>query len=66
MEKNLKDKLAALELDPNKNYHIGSGQSSDSLALGNKNGILDAQFEFASNNPNIILEFKTKSKNVTK
>ena len=64
VEKNLKDKLAALELDPNKNYHIGSGQSSDSLALGNKNGILDAQLEFASNNPNIILEFKTKSKNV--
>ena len=64
VEKNLKDKLLALELDPNKNYHIGSGQSSDSLALGNKNGILDAQLEFASNNPNIILEFKTKSKNV--
>ncbi len=64
VEKNLKDKLAAIELDPNKNYHIGSGQSSDSLALGNKNGILDSQLEFASNNPNIILEFKTKSKNV--
>ena len=64
VEKNLKDKLAAIELDPNKNYHIGSGQSSDSLALGNKNGILDAQLEFASNNPNIILEFKTKSKNI--
>jgi len=64
VEKNLKDKLAAIELDPNKNYHIGSGQSSDSLALGNKNGILDAQLEFASNNTNIILEFKTKSKNI--
>jgi spore photoproduct lyase len=64
VEDNLADKLAAIELDPNKNYHIGSGQSSDSLALGNKNGILDAQLEFARNNPNIILEFKTKSKNV--
>ena len=64
VEKNLNDKLAAIELDPNKNYHIGSGQSSDSLALGNKNGILDAQLDFASNNPNIILEFKTKSKNI--
>ena len=64
VEKNLNDKLAAIELDPNKNYHIGSGQSSDSLALGNKNGILDAQLEFASNNTNIILEFKTKSKNI--
>ncbi|MFL3027152.1 MAG: SPL family radical SAM protein [Candidatus Neomarinimicrobiota bacterium] len=64
VEKNLKEKLAAIDLDPSKNYHIGSGQSSDSLALGNKNGILDAQLEFASNNPNIILEFKTKSKNI--
>ena len=43
VEKNLADKLAAIDLDPNKNYHIGSGQSSDSLSLGNKNGILDAQ-----------------------
>ena len=64
IEKNLKDKLAEIDLDPNKNYHIGSGQSSDSLSLGNKNGILDAQLEFATNNPNIILEFKTKSKNI--
>jgi len=32
--------------------------------LGNKNGILDAQLDFARNNPNIILEFKTKSKNI--
>ena len=64
VEDNLADKLAAIELDPNKNYHIGSGQSSDSLALGNKNGILDAQLDFARNNPNIILEFKTKSKNI--
>jgi len=64
VEKNLQEKLAAIYLDPNKNYHIGSGQSSDSLSLGNKNGILDAQLEFASKNPNIILEFKTKSKNV--
>lgn len=64
VEKNLSDKLAAIDLDPNKNYHIGSGQSSDSLSLGNKNGILDAQLEFATNNPNIILEFKTKSKNI--
>ena len=64
VEKNLQEKLAAIDLDPNKNYHIGSGQSSDSLALGNKNGILDTQLEFASKNPNIILEFKTKSKNV--
>ncbi|MCH8068649.1 MAG: hypothetical protein IID16_05170 [Candidatus Marinimicrobia bacterium] len=60
----LSEKLDNIVLNPNKRYHIGSGQSSDSLALGNRNGILDAQMEFAMKNPNVILEFKTKSKNV--
>ena len=46
------------------NYHIGSGQSSDSLAIGNREGVLDAQLEFARKNSNIILEFKTKSSNI--
>ena len=32
--------------------------------FGNREGILDALFEFASNNPNVILEFKTKSDNI--
>jgi spore photoproduct lyase len=64
IESNLAEKLKNLELDPNKNYHIGSGQSSDSLAMGNRNGVLDAQLDFARNNPNIILEFKTKTKNI--
>ncbi len=64
IEINLADKLGKIELDPSQNYHIGSGQSSDSLAMGNKNGILDAQLDFARNNPNIILEFKTKTKNI--
>ena len=40
VETNLADKLNELELDPKKNYHIGSGQSSDSLALGNRAGRL--------------------------
>ena len=31
---------------------------------GNKEGILDALFEFARKNPNVILEFKTKSNNI--
>lgn len=61
---NLSERLEGIRLDPEKNYHIGSGQSSDSLLLGNRNGILDAQFEFARMNPNVILELKTKSKNV--
>ena len=64
VEKNLSEKLKAIPLNPDKNYHIGSGQSSDSLAIGNRNGVLDAQLDFARNNSNIILEFKTKSKNI--
>ena len=62
---NLHEKLQSVVLDPQKRYHIGSGQSSDSLILGNKNGVLDAQFNFARNNPNVALELKTKSKNIT-
>jgi DNA repair photolyase len=59
--KNLKDKLKKLELDPDKIYHIGTGQSSDSLMWGNKDGILDNIFQFADNNRNVVLELKTKS-----
>jgi len=58
------DKLKNLNLDPNKTYHIGTGQSSDSLMWGNKEGLLDTLFEFARNNPNVLLEFKTKSKKI--
>ena len=57
-------KLRKLKLDPNKSYHIGTGQSSDSLMWGNKEGVLDALFEFARLNSNVILEFKTKSNNI--
>ncbi len=57
-------KLDAIELDPNKHYHIGTGQSSDAMMWGNTNGILDDLFRFARKWPNVILEFKTKSKNV--
>ena len=64
VDKNLAEKLAKIPLDPNKKYHIGSGQSSDSLAIGNREGVLDAQLNFARNNSNIILEFKTKSDNI--
>ncbi len=58
------DKLKNLNLERNKTYHIGTGQSSDSLMWGNREGILDALFEFARENPNVILEFKTKSDNI--
>ncbi|MEA3513831.1 MAG: hypothetical protein U9R37_09540 [Campylobacterota bacterium] len=63
-DKDFKEKLENLELDPNETYHIGTGQSSDSLMWGNRDGILDALFEFAKKNQNVILEFKTKSDNV--
>ena len=58
------EKLASLEIDPQKIYHIGTGQSSDSLMWGNQAGILDALLEFAQRHPNVILELKTKSKNI--
>ncbi len=63
-DKDFKTKLENLELDPNQTYHIGTGQSSDSLMWGNQDGILDALFTFAIKNPNVILEFKTKSDNI--
>ncbi|MET0106937.1 MAG: spore photoproduct lyase family protein [Sedimenticola sp.] len=58
------DKLASLDIDPEQTYHIGTGQSSDSLMWGNSNGVLQAQLEFARRHPNVILEFKTKSANI--
>ncbi len=57
-------KLEQLQLDPDRVYHIGTGQSSDSLMWGNSHGVLDALLDFARRNPNVILEFKTKSANV--
>jgi len=59
-----KDKLLNLNLDKNKTYHIGTGQASDSLMFGNREGVLESLFMFARNNPNVILEFKTKSDNI--
>ncbi len=63
-DSSFKDKLLNLELDPNKTYHIGTGQASDSLMFGNREGVLDALCAFAFANPNVILEFKTKSDNI--
>ena len=64
IDKDFKQKLENLELDSNRIYHIGTGQSSDSLMWGNRDGILDALFEFARKYPKVILEFKTKSSNI--
>ena len=65
LEKDLKLKLEQLskELDPDKIHHIGTGRSSDSLMWGNTNGMLDNLNFFACQNPNVVLELKTKSKN---
>lgn len=60
----LAEKLKNLKLDPNEIYHIGTGQSSDSLMWGNHEGLLDSLVEFAKNNPNVILELKSKSANI--
>ena len=59
------DKLKRLELDPDRSYHIGTGQSSDSLMWGNSHGVLDAVLDFAAENHNVLLELKTKSANVS-
>lgn len=64
IDTNLSAKLQNIRLNPTRKYHICSGQSSDSLLLENRAHILDAQLAFARRNPNIFLEFKTKSKNV--
>ncbi|OFZ81119.1 MAG: hypothetical protein A2583_11665 [Bdellovibrionales bacterium RIFOXYD1_FULL_53_11] len=61
IEKNLRQKLDALALDPDAVHHIGTGQSSDSLMLENRFGELEALVDFARKNPNVILELKTKS-----
>ncbi|MCP4187559.1 MAG: DNA photolyase [Gammaproteobacteria bacterium] len=58
-------KLSKLTLDPEQIYHIGTGQSSDSLMWGNSHGVQDALIDFARANPNVILELKTKSANVS-
>ncbi len=64
-DKDFRRKLESIEIDPNQYYHIGTGQSSDSLMWGNREGVLDALVEFAQKYPNVILEFKTKSNNIS-
>ena len=63
---NLEEKLRRLEkeLDPREVYHIGTGQSSDSLLWGNRGDLLASLWSLARRNPNVILELKTKSDNI--
>ncbi|MDC7222979.1 MAG: radical SAM protein [Spirochaetales bacterium] len=68
---NLREKLEALEkdLDRDRLYHIGTGQSSDSLMWGNRRsdsgeGLLEELVRFARRNGQVILEMKSKSDNL--
>jgi spore photoproduct lyase len=61
----LHEKLEKIQLDPDEFYHIGTGQASDSLMWGNRFGILDDLVAFAKKHPNVMLEFKTKSDNIS-
>lgn len=58
------ERLRKLQLDPDRDYHIGTGQSSDSLMWGNAHGMLDALIDFAWRHPRVIVELKTKSTRV--
>jgi len=60
----LKKKLDRIAIEADRFYHFGTGQSSDALVWGNREGILDHLTAFAAKHPNILLEFKTKSDNI--
>ena len=65
VDRDLGRKLREIELDSRRFYHIGTGQSSDSLVWGNRAGMLDELCRFAGEHPNVLLELKTKSANVS-
>jgi spore photoproduct lyase len=64
IEKDVQQKLMQIPIEKDRFYHFGTGQSSDSLAWGNRDGIIEAHCAFARQHPNILMEFKTKSKNI--
>lgn len=57
-------KLEQLELDPQKWYHIGTGQASDSLLWAEDLGVLRPLLDFAARHPRVILELKSKAADV--
>ena len=57
---NLREKLEAMEIGDDV-WHIGTGQASDSLLLGDDYGTLSALASFADKHPNIVLEMKSKA-----
>ncbi len=58
--KDLRDRLLSMEIDPSV-WHIGTGQASDSLLLGDDKGTLSALTAFAEAHPDVIIELKSKS-----
>jgi len=62
----LDEKLSKIaeDLDPGRFRHIGTGQSSDALVWGDAHGMLDSLIGFARDNPQVLLELKTKSDRV--
>lgn len=42
-------------------WHIGTGQASDSLILGDEYGTLSSLKTFAERNPNVVIELKSKA-----
>lgn len=58
---NLEEKLNNLEISEEV-WHIGTGQASDSLLLGDDYGTLSALASFADKHPDVVIELKSKSK----
>ena len=56
----LENRLLNLEV-PEGVWHIGTGQASDSLLLGDDYGTLSALSAFAEKHPDIMIELKSKS-----
>jgi spore photoproduct lyase len=57
-------KLARIEIEPDRLYHFGTGQASDSLVWGDRHGVLSDLMSFSRAHPNVLLELKTKSSNI--
>ena len=57
---NLREKLDALHIDDSV-WHIGTGQASDSLFLGDDHGTLSDLAYFSEKHPNIMIELKSKA-----
>ncbi|MBP5162046.1 MAG: DNA photolyase [Spirochaetales bacterium] len=56
----LRQHLESMRLEEG-TWHIGTGQSSDSLLLGDDYGTLSALASFARLHPDVVIELKTKS-----